>query len=306
MRRFLFTLAALTQAAVTLAACGGNANGPANPGGGNGSNTLTATIDGQGFAATFVQANPVAVTPGSISFLGTQTAGGVTRSLSISLAFITGPGTYPLGTNIGSTPGGIVTYAAGTALFSTPLSGTAGSITIATLNATRVTGTFSFTATPLVGGGAAAVATSGRFDVPLSAGYVAPTPELAGSVITATINGTPRVLATITGLGGGSQTRAVGGQDLTYSLNITLGPISGTGSAPLTGNTVPLRRITIVQVGTTQSWGGAGSDVGVLTITSISTTRISGTFSGTLAANAQTAGTLTIANGVFDVRTPVP
>ncbi len=301
MRNILFALSALA-----LAACGGNATGPNNPGGGNGSNTLTATIDGQAFSATLVQANPVAATPGSLSFLGTQTAGGVTRSMSISLAFITGPGTYPLGTNIGSTPGGIVSYTAGAALFSTPLSGTAGTITITTLTATRVTGTFSFAATPLVGGGAAAVATNGRFDVPRSTGYVAPTADQAGSVITATINGTPRVIATIVGLGGGTQSRTVGGQDLTYSINILLGPISAPGGGALTGNTVPLRRITIQQVGTTQSWGGAGTDVGTLTITSITPTRISGTFSGTLAANAQTAGTLTIANGVFDVRTPAP
>lgn len=301
MRRLLFAITAFT-----LTACGGNSTGPNNPGGGNGSNTLTATIDGQAFAATLVQANPVAATPGSLSFLGTQVTGGVARSLSISLAFITGPGTYPLGTNIGSTPGGIVSYVAGTALYSTPLSGTAGMITIATLTATRVTGTFSFTAATLVAGGVPAVVTNGRFDVPLSTGYVAPTADQAGSVITATINGTPRVIATIVGLGGGTQTRTIGGQDLTYSLTITVSPISAPGGGALTGNTVPLRRITIQQVGTTQSWGGAGSDAGTLTITSISPTRISGTFSGTLSANSQTSGTLTIANGVFDVRTPAP
>lgn len=296
----------LVLSALALVACGGNVAGPNNPGGGNGSNTLTATIDGQAFAATLVQANPVAATPGSLAFFGTQTSGGVTRSLTITLAFITGPGTYPLGTNIGSTPGGLAIYAAGPTPYSTPLSGTAGTITITTLTATRVTGTFTFTATPSVGAGAAAVATNGRFDVPLSSGYVAPTADQAGSVITANINGTPRVIATIVGLGGGTQTRTLGGQDLTYSINIIVSPATAPGSGALTGNTVPLRRITIQQVGTTQSWGGAGSDVGTLTITSISPTRISGTFTGTLAANAQTTGTLSIVNGVFDVRTPTP
>ena len=43
---------------------------------------------------------------------------------------------------------------------------------------------------------------------------------------------------------------------------------------------------------------------GTLTITTLTPTRIAGTFSGTLAPNAQTTGTMTVANGAFDVRTP--
>ena len=72
----------------------------------------------------------------------------------------------------------------------------------------------------------------------------------------------------------------------------------------LTGFTVPTRLIMITRVGTAQSWGGVGNDTGTLTITTLTPTRIAGTFSGTLAPNAQTTGTMTVANGAFDVRTP--
>jgi hypothetical protein len=74
----------------------------------------------------------------------------------------------------------------------------------------------------------------------------------------------------------------------------------------LTGNTSPQRRVTITRIGTTQSWGGAGNDVGTFTITSISATRVAGTFSGSFAPNAQATGTMVITNGTFNVRTPTP
>lgn len=292
---------------LALAACGGSSAGPDDDGGGGGGsgpNRLTATIDGQAFAATVIQANPVSTVPGSLAFQGTHVVGNTARSMAIYLAFIPGPGTYPLGMNIGTSPGGTVTVATGASAFTTPLSGAAGTITITTLTSTRVAGTFSFVATATLGTATSTV-TNGVFDVPLSTGYVVPTTDLAGSTMTATINGTPHVMATLSGIGGGASTRVVGGMNLEYSISITVGPITAPESGPLTGFAVPSRRVTITRVGTAQSWGGsAGTDTGTLTITSISATRIAGTFSGTLAANAQTTGTLTVANGAFTVRTP--
>ncbi len=294
-------LRAVLPIVTMLAGCSGSSTGP---GGGTPAASITATVDGVPFASTTAQANAVTTTPGSIAFSGSQIAGATVRNMTFNLAYIPGVGTYPLGTNIGSTPGGVVSYLAGTNSYTTPLSGTAGSITISTLSATRVAGTFAFTAAPVVGSGANAVASGGTFDVPLSAGYVAPTAALAGSTMTATIGGTPRVMATVTGLGGGTDSRTLGGQDLTWSISISLGPFSAPGSGALTGFNVPLRRITIQRIGTTQSWGGAGSDVGTLAITTLSATRITGTFTGTLAPNGATTGTLTVTDGTFNVRTP--
>lgn len=300
MRRF-----GLLALLLLLAACGGSSTGPSNGGGGGGSGTnrLTATIDGQAFTATMIQANPVSTVPGSLAFQGTQIIGSTARTMAIYLAFISGPGTYPLGMNIGTSPGGTATVTAGAGAFTTPLSGAAGTITITTLTATRVAGTFSYVATATLGTGTSTV-TNGVFDVPLSTGYTVPTADLAGSTMTATINGTPHVMATLTGIGGGASTRVLGGMNLDYSISITVGPITAPESGPLTGFTVPTRRVTITRVGTAQSWGGAGNDTGTLTITSVTATRVTGTFSGTLAANAQTSGTLTVANGTFTVRTP--
>ncbi len=289
--------------ALVVAACGGGS--PAGPGGGggNGTDRITATIDGQAFTAGTIQALPVSTVPGSLAFQGTQIVGSAARVISINLAFIPGPGTYPLGMNIGTSPGGTVTMVVGTNSYTTPLSGAAGSVTITSLTATRVAGSFTFTANATLGAGTSTV-TNGIFDVQRSTGYVVPTEDLAGSTMTVTINGTPQVSATLSGIGGGATTRVVGGMNLDYSISITVGPISAPAAGALTGFTVPTRRLTITRVGTTQSWGGVGNDNGTLNITTLTATRIGGSFSGTLAPNAQTTGTLTVTNGVFNVRTP--
>lgn len=296
--------APLVLAILLLAACGGSPTGPNPGGGGGGADKMTATIDGQAFAATLVQANPVSTVPGSLSFTGVVTSGSTARSISIALGFIPGPGTYPLGMNIGSSPGGTANYVSGSSSWLTPLTGAAGTITITTLSATRVVGTFSFTAPPIVGGGANVVVTNGTFDVPRSTGYTVPTADEAGSTIRATINGSPFVGATVIGIGGGTETRVIGGNNTVHSFSIIVGPISGPGGGALTGSTVPLRKVTVQLMGTVQSWGGAGNDVGTLTITAITATRITGTFSGTLAPNAGTTGSLVVTNGTFDIRTP--
>lgn len=294
---------ALALSAALLAGCGGGSPAGPDGDGGGGANRVTASIDGQAFTGGTVLAVPVSTVPGSLAFQATQVVGATARTIAMYLAFIPGPGTYPLGMNIGTSPGGTVSVTSGTNSFTTPLSGAAGSVTITSLTATRVVGTFTFTAAATLGSATTTV-TNGVFDVPLSTGYVVPTEDLAGSTMTATINGTPQVSATLSGIGGGATTRVIGGMNLEYSISITVGPITAPGSGALTGFQVPTRRVTITRVGTTQSWGGVGNDTGTLNITTLTATRIAGTFSGTLAPNAQTTGTLTVTNGAFNVRTP--
>jgi hypothetical protein len=243
--------------------------------------------------------------PGTISFQGSTTAATTgARSMAVNLAFIPGPGTYPLGVNIGTTPGGIITYVDGSASWTTPLSGAAGSITIASITASRVTGSFTFTADPTTTG-TPIQGTNGSFDVPLSAGFVPASGENIGSTLTATIGGTPYVGGTVVGSGGATTTRSVIASTPAYTVSITVGPITEPGGGPLTGVTVPLRRVRIQQTGTANVWGGNGNDTGTLTVTSLSASRIAGTFSGTLQALPGTVGpaTLTVANGTFNVRT---
>ena len=144
--------ASLVLLGPVLAACGGGGGGgPTGPGGGTAA--FTATIDGQAFAAdsiTFtVTGNPGV--PGSLIISGADVVSGTDyRTLSLSVSFIGATGAYPIGINIGTTAGGTasVTEVAGSTvtIWSTSLNGAAGTVTITSLTATRMKGTFSFTA----------------------------------------------------------------------------------------------------------------------------------------------------------------
>jgi hypothetical protein len=93
-----------------------------------------------------------------------------TRSFNLSLNEVTGPGTYALGQNarvltlatIGETPAGVWT---------TSGTGGTGSVTIASVTATRIKGTFSATLQPLQGSGTTGTitVTNGTFDLGLQA-----------------------------------------------------------------------------------------------------------------------------------------
>src|SRR4029079_16671896 len=91
--------------------------------------------------------------PGTQLILGTKLTGGQdSRNVTRTLGYLSGPGTYPLGVNQGTTAGGsgAVTIQQGgvLGLWNTVCSGSAGTITITSLTSTRMTGTFQFTAPP--------------------------------------------------------------------------------------------------------------------------------------------------------------
>src|SRR5512135_810928 len=94
--RVLTLLAAVAAGALAVGACGGgggDSNGP------SGSSGFSARIDGQIWVAEpiGVTAQAVPGVPGSFLVVGTQTSGGVTTSLVITMYNISGPGTYPFG-----------------------------------------------------------------------------------------------------------------------------------------------------------------------------------------------------------------
>src|SRR5207342_1926434 len=76
--------------------CGGG-TGPSGGGGGGGSG-LTATIDGQAWEASAlsIAAQAMGGIPGGLLVLGSQTVGGTTTSINITVQNYTGPGTYAL------------------------------------------------------------------------------------------------------------------------------------------------------------------------------------------------------------------
>jgi hypothetical protein len=275
---------ALLALGLLAVGCGGD-DGPAGPsgggGGGAGGNAFTGTIDGQPWKA---DANAIAVsgsaTPtrqGTLTLIGINTATGV--SVSLTLSFIVGPATQPLGVNI-TNPGGIASVVNGSKSWLTPLSGAAGFVTITARTSTRIAGTFFFTADANVGTTpATTTVTNGAFDITVAAG-LPDLPTGVGSTTIANLGGTPWNAATIVGTNPGAGVFAYSASNTDYSLTITPKmPVSA-------GNTygIPSQiAMTVIQTGGGSSWwGGLGADVGTLTITTFDANRMIATFSATL------------------------
>jgi hypothetical protein len=135
-----------------------------NPSGTDGV-SLTARVDGSAWSAdptTIVAGNMAGV----LTFSGTNASGGsVRRTIALRL-LATAPGTYPIGPPV-ATASNRGTVTEGTAEWLADASTGSGSITLASLTATRATGTFSFTAEAVAGTGASGprVVTDGTFSV---------------------------------------------------------------------------------------------------------------------------------------------
>jgi len=129
---------------LALAACGGNT--PTGSGGATES-SMAATADGMDFrpasgAITATRAG------NALLFTGTQTSGNTTISVTISLPSVTLPGTLTLNPNQPSQFGKLIISmgsAATTGAWSTVLSPGSGTVTLTTVAAQRVAGTFQFT-----------------------------------------------------------------------------------------------------------------------------------------------------------------
>jgi len=234
------------RCALVLAAVGACGGGGTNGGGGPppGSGTMTATIDGQAFASDSQAATATAAStlPGSYFLTGTKVTSTTNYlTLTIALYNIAATGTYPLGvtsTIFGGHGGVFQVSGAGTvASWDTPLSGASGMVTVSTLTANRIAGTFAFTAAPTVGSTSTRIVTDGSFDLPVtgSAGTMRPN---AGSSMTARLNGTSWTAAAVVIVGYSSGLLAFGGGtsagNPTYQLNFTLGPLTGPGTYPFT------------------------------------------------------------------------
>ena len=299
---------------VLLAACGSSGTGPNGGGGGGGSGPMSASIDWQAWAAS---QNGVLVTgsqqtPGFLTITGTQITGQDYIAVSLYLGFISGTGTYPLGVNQGTTPGGggsvLIKNGATLNIYAIDFTGDRGSVNVTTLTSTRIAGTFTFVAPPSLGSGAPGVktVTNGTFDVALPASFTLPTGDNTGNTFTATLNGAAWTGATVVGVGdlstgsfslGGSTTdNTVTNSTLSINL-VTSTPVSA-------GNTYDQTGVVLHFDGQANNccWGGAGATSSV-TITSLTATRVAGTFSANLPAIGGSAtGPMVITNGAFDLR----
>jgi hypothetical protein len=283
-------------AVLGLFGCGGDAAGP-----GEGSGNFQASIDGSAWSAdpalivTWTSTTAVA---GTLGFQG-STLGSDGRSLAINLSRIPGIGTYPIGVNIGTATGGIGTLSRGSQGWTTPLSGAAGTLTIATLTEDRVSGTFSFEMDPVGTSGPRIAVTNGRFDLPMSPGFVAATPAQLGSRVSGSIAATAWNAATVATSGAPGTLFVATASNDAYMVSLTMGPV--TGSGPLSTG-VPARRVSVQRIGGPGTWGGTAADQGTLTITSLAGGRMVGTVSASLAGTAGTVGTLVLQNIAFDLR----
>ncbi|MBK8249597.1 MAG: hypothetical protein IPK85_19695 [Gemmatimonadetes bacterium] len=288
-----------TCACVIAAACGGKSpTNPPNPGGNSG---LTATIDGTAFAAPAGTATAIGAPNGTFSLAGGSAAG---TGLAINAFNVGGPGTYPIG--VGPTvPGAIASVTASGGAWSTALSGNAGTISFTTVSATRIVGTFSFVATSVTNATGTRTVTNGAFDLPVtSAGTIALAPN-AGSKFTGTINGTAWNAATIVmGSRPTSGTLGLILSNTSYNLVLTLAGFSGPGSYALGGGLQ--RTLLATQLGPNTNWGGPGAaSTGSFVVSSVTASRVVGTFDVSLPPSTLNPGTGTLRLvGTFDVGIP--
>jgi len=293
---------------VILAACGGGGGGgPTGPGGG--SAAFTATINGQAWTADTigfsVTGNPGV--PGSLIISGVEVVTPTNyRTLSVTVSFIGATGQYPMGINIGTTPGGtasaVVVSGSNVTTYLTALSGAEGTVTITSLTATRMKGTFSFTADESPGPGPQLVVTNGTFDIALPSGFTSVPPANKGSVLSASLGGTAFNGATVTGLGDiGLGSFVVGGLTTVHSVSITTAMAITAPGSYVVGTDVNMSVLNFV---TGDSWAALTGATGTFTITSIGNGRIVGTFDADLVPMGSTVGNLAVTGGSFDVLVP--
>lgn len=277
MRRWGLRSAAAAMLGL-LAACGGD--GGSGPNGGNAN--FTATIDGTAWTSAEASTNVTGAASGTFSIVGSEVSGNSAKYITMTLYNIGAPGTYPLGVS-GTVPGGIAvvgTSGTSASFFTTPLSGSAGSVTITDVSGTHIAGTFSFVA------GVAPTTrtvTQGSFDLPVTSSGSVTVPDYAGSRFTGTLNGAPWNAATVVMVAKPSSgTLGVGISNLDYQINLI---ISGwTGAGTYTMNTGVSRQMTALATdGSLRFWGGTGAlTSGTFTVTSASASRVAGTYDVTL------------------------
>jgi Family of unknown function (DUF6252) len=295
-----------TAVIVAVSACG-SSTGPGGGGGGGNGPGLTATVDGHSWKSDSAFVHLSQLFPGSYNLFAVQNGG--SGSITLDLYDLPGPGTYAIGTSFGVI-GADASYVNAGGAWSTPLSGASGTLTITTLTTTHIVGTFSFTADSSTGSAHGSVhVTNGKFDVSVATPLSPPAPE-DGSRLSATLGGTDWNAATLTVAPGVSDSYAAGGGTLEYNLTLGLNAITGPGTYPLSLAS-PVRSMYVQGgIGSLNGphccWGNDAGDVGSVTITSFTSTRMKGTFTATLQPEAGTnaSAPIVITNGTFDFGIP--
>jgi len=181
------------------------------------------------------------------------------------------------------------------------------------VSSTAIAGRFNFTVTGLTGGATGTrTITDGDFSLNVKQLVaIGAIPDNAGSTLTATIGGTTwngafvqANVNTITGTAGNLV--IIQATNSLRGFGITLSGVTGPGTYTLgnSGSVTRQMQVTNVLNPLSNIWSsiGVGSS-GSVVITSMTQTRIKGTFSGVLgpAPGSNSPGTMTVANGTFDI-----
>jgi hypothetical protein len=299
----------LLAATLILAACGGE-SGPSGDADGH----FTAVLNGEDFSSdpAYVDlgVNVTQQAPGLYSIAGAHVEGSQATDITLLLYNVRGPGTYPIGVGPTVIGASAVVADAGKG-WGTDLSGNAGSITITELSATRIKGTFNFTAQAVTGGATGtSTVTNGDFDLKVNSSGTLPTvPDQNGSSASGSVGGVAWTASTIVtgGVVGGNFLFNAGNTFTTTTVTIT--HFAGAGTYPLeTGaeaRTIAVSGPVENPTGGNCCWGAGDGMSGSIVVTSVSSTRIKGSYDVTLPAVAGGTATGPITtSGTFDLGLP--
>ena len=268
--------------------------------------TLAATVNGVQYSSPAAAA--VLSGAGNITIVAPPASGGV--GITLQLFSIGTPGTYPLGVN-STVIGGAGQVLANFASFSTPNSGTAGSVTITGISLTRVSGRFNFVASRATGFNEAETrtVTDGRFDVAMTGTGTLQIPENVGSSIGGTVRGTSFVAGQVTLVqapqSGLLQFEA---RQAGRVLLVEVSEFVGVGEYALGVGTGTARRLRLDDKvdDFPSTWGGSNANTaGRIIVTSVSASRVKGTLEAGLRPSFAPLNTpAAVVNVAFDIGLP--
>lgn len=285
-------------------ACGGGSPDPTGPDPetpGPGDQQFRANLAGTAFAAVTFSAEGTSGGDGNLTLRGHE-AGAGAMTVGLDLYAIPGPGTYPIGVVAGTTGADANFYSADIPAHQSPTTGSAGTVTLTTLTSTRVAGTFAFSAVNRDTDDTVAV-TGGVFDLRLTKPWAPVAPTGSSRMMSARINGEPRRMYHVAGVCNDFFCM-VSGSTAGYLVNFTLPPAVGPGTFAVTPGEVSIQP----EDGSPILWGHAAGDGGTITVTSHTNGILKGTFSFNLGPSLldPSAGSLSVTDGVFEVRTSTP
>jgi hypothetical protein len=308
--------AALAVCGLIIAACGPQTTDD----GGSGSGPFTAKVDGAAWAADPIgtYATALASSPGCLIIGGTQNKAGMVTSLTLTLYNLKDKGTYALGTGI-SADGGMGQVGEAKAdgsgkgdAWITPGTGLDGEFRVSRLTAKHITADFRYTTVPGKNNTQTGnrVVTEGHIDLDFT-GTLAPVLDKDGGRLTATLNGKPYnaadIYASLLDLNGNAGV-TLNTINTENAITLSLAGITAPGTYAIIWHQPNPRSIIVGRNGGTAGtccWGAEG-DTAEVTITSLTPTRVKGTFRGSLVPQAGKPATakMAVTEGDFDVGIP--